>query len=125
MAPRPRILIIDDVPDNAVQYSAGHVAPGDQAGSRPPGAGTHGKITLSGKNLLVLLNDILDLSRLEANQFQIETMDFDLQTAVDACLGLVRARAHNKGLALALEIEPAVPADLATRNARHPTPVAL
>ena len=83
------------------------------------------KITLSGKNLLVLLNDILDLSRLEANQFQIETMDFDLQTAVDACLGLVRARAHNKGLALALEIEPAVPADLATRNARHPTPVAL
>ena len=70
------------------------------------------KIALSGKNLLLLLNDILDMSRLEANKFQIETMDFDLQTVVDACLGLVRARAQNKGLTLEVQIEPAVPLDL-------------
>jgi signal transduction histidine kinase len=70
------------------------------------------KITLSGKSLLSLLNDILDMSRFEANKFQIETMDFDLQTVVDACLGLVRERAQAKGLSLALQIEPAVPLDL-------------
>jgi signal transduction histidine kinase len=70
------------------------------------------KIALSGKNLLSLLNDILDMSRLEANKFQIETMDFDLQTVVDACLGLVSERARNKGLTLEVQIDQAVPADL-------------
>jgi signal transduction histidine kinase len=71
-----------------------------------------GMIAVSGKNLLSLLNDILNMSRLDANTFQIETMDFDLQTVVDACMGLVRARAQKKGLALEVQIEPAVPKDL-------------
>ena len=70
------------------------------------------KIALSGKSLLSLLNDILDMSRLDANKFQIETMDFDLHTVVEACLGMVRARAHNKGLSLEVQVEPAVPTDL-------------
>ena len=70
------------------------------------------KIAVSDKNLLSLLNDILDMSRLEANKFQIETMDFDLQTLVDACLGLVRERAHDKGLTLEVQIDQAVPLDL-------------
>ena len=56
------------------------------------------KIALSGKSLLSLLNDILDMSKLEANKFQIETMDFDLHTVVEACLGLVRARAEQGAL---------------------------
>ena len=70
------------------------------------------KIALSGKSLLSLLNDILDMSKLEANKFQIETMDFDLHTVVEACLGLVRARAQNKGLSLEVHVESAVPLDL-------------
>ncbi len=70
------------------------------------------KIALSGKSLLSLLNDILDMSRFEANKFEIETMDFDLQTVVDACLGLVRERARNKGLSLEVQIDQVVPQDL-------------
>lgn len=70
------------------------------------------RITLSGKTLLGLLNDILDMARLEANKFQIEKMDFSLQTVVDTCLELVSARAQTKGIALVQEIDGATPLDL-------------
>lgn len=71
-----------------------------------------GIIASSGKSLLSLLNDILDISRLEANKVQIATLDFDLHTVLDACLGLARARALNKGLSLEVQIDPAVPLNL-------------
>lgn len=68
-----------------------------------------GRISLSGKSLLALLNDILDMARLEANKFQIETMDFQLQKVFDASLGLLHARAQAKGLELTCHIDPQVP----------------
>jgi len=78
-----------------------------------------GRISLSGKNLLALLNDILDMARLEANKFQIETMDFNLQKVFDASLGLLSARAQSKGLALVRDVDASVPLDL------HGDPVRL
>lgn len=77
------------------------------------------KISSSGKNLLGLLNDILDMSRLDANKFQIETMDFHLGKVFDASLGILRARAEGKGLTLVREIDEGVPLEL------HGDPVRL
>lgn len=78
-----------------------------------------GKISLSGKNLLTLLNDILDMARLEANKFQLETMDFNLQKVFDASLGNLQARAQSKGLRLVRDMDSGVPLDL------HGDPVRL
>ena len=77
------------------------------------------KISNSGKYLLALLNDILDMARLDANKFQVETMDFHLDKVFDASLGLLRTRAASKGLTLVREVDAGVPLDL------HGDPVRL
>lgn len=70
------------------------------------------KISISGKSLLALLNDILDLARLESNRFELETIDFNLAQVMQASLGTMITRAGAKGLTLTLEIDDAVPRDL-------------
>jgi signal transduction histidine kinase len=62
----------------------------------------------SGKHLLSLINDILDLSKIEAGRMELEEGEFDLQAALDNALTLVRERAQRGGVALRLETEPAL-----------------
>jgi signal transduction histidine kinase len=62
----------------------------------------------SGKHLLSLINDILDLSKIEAGRMELETAEFDLRTALDNALTLVRERAQRGGVALRLETDPAL-----------------
>jgi two-component system, sensor histidine kinase len=66
----------------------------------------------SGDNLLRVLNDILDLSKLEAGRFQFEATDFSPTALVEAVAAVVRSSAGNKGLAVQLELDPALPASL-------------
>ncbi len=66
-------------------------------------------VKLSGENLLVILNDILDFSKIEAGKMRIETIDFDLRTAVEDVTALLGERAQEKGLELASLIEYDVP----------------
>ena len=47
----------------------------------------------SGRHLLSLINDILDLSKIEAGRMELELTDFDLPQAIDNALILVRERA--------------------------------
>ncbi|MEM1204552.1 MAG: ATP-binding protein [Acidobacteriota bacterium] len=59
----------------------------------------------SANSLLRLLDDILDLSKIEAGKLSIERRGFALRTVVSEVVGLVRSRADAKGLELTLELE--------------------
>ncbi|HEU4427136.1 MAG TPA: PAS-domain containing protein, partial [Myxococcota bacterium] len=54
--------------------------------------------------LLELINDILDLSKLEAGRFQLETIEFTLDKMIAAAVGLLHAKAREKGIALTLDL---------------------
>jgi GAF domain-containing protein len=54
----------------------------------------------SGQHLLSLINDILDLSKIEAGRMELELTDFDLPQAILNALTLVRERAGRRGIAL-------------------------
>ena len=66
----------------------------------------------AGDNLLNLINDILDLSKVEASQLELERTGFSLSDLLEKVTEMVAARAHEKGLALVFEIAPDVPVDL-------------
>ena len=59
----------------------------------------------SGRHLLSLINDILDLSKIEAGRMELEATDFDLPSAIESTLMLVRERAHRRGITLARNID--------------------
>lgn len=66
----------------------------------------------SGDNLLNLINDILDLSKVEASQLELERTGFSLTDHLEKVQEMVSARALEKGLALTFEIAPGTPIDL-------------
>ncbi|PCJ68383.1 MAG: hypothetical protein COA62_14520 [Rhodobiaceae bacterium] len=63
----------------------------------------------SGKSLLVLLNDILDLSRLEANGLELEQVPVRIKDTVNTVVDIMRANAQDKALEFHAEIDPATP----------------
>ena len=62
----------------------------------------------SGKHLLSLINDILDLSKIEAGRMELDVETFDVPSALANAMTLVRERAQRHGLALKLEVDAAV-----------------
>ena len=69
-------------------------------------------IRSSGTHLLTLLNDILDLSKLEAGGMRVEPVDFALAEALENIVTLMGPQAFAKGLMLTASIDPALPARL-------------
>ena len=59
-------------------------------------------IHCSGQHLLSLINDILDLSKVEAGRMELEVSEFHLPTALQNALTLVRERAQTHGIALTM-----------------------
>ncbi|WP_133543702.1 GAF domain-containing protein [Microbacterium sp. BK668] len=60
-------------------------------------------ILSSGRHLLQLLNDILDLSKVEAGRMEVDASTFPLRPALEYALSMVRARAAAHGISLSLE----------------------
>jgi signal transduction histidine kinase len=63
----------------------------------------------SGRHLLAIINDILDLSRVEAGQTALNESMIEIQKLVAACLILVRGKAHAGGLTISVEAPATVP----------------
>jgi signal transduction histidine kinase len=65
-------------------------------------------INSSGAHLLSLINDILDLSKIEAGRMDLELSRFDLSEALQNVLMLIRERASLHGISVALELSPEI-----------------
>jgi two-component system, NtrC family, sensor kinase len=65
-------------------------------------------ILSSGRHLLSLINDILDLAKVEAGRVELEPSRFHLPTALDNALTLVRERATRHGITLTQTVDPGI-----------------
>ncbi|MCK1682752.1 response regulator [Bradyrhizobium sp. 147] len=72
----------------------------------------------SGDNLQRILNDILDLSKLEAGRFALEAIDFAPRALVETAASVARAAAKSKGLSVKVELDPNLPTTLRGDAAR-------
>jgi signal transduction histidine kinase/DNA-binding response OmpR family regulator len=63
----------------------------------------------SSEDLLRIINDILDLSKIEAGKFELERADFDLRDVVEETVVLFAESAHRRGLEIACSLEGEVP----------------
>lgn len=72
----------------------------------------------SGQHLLGILNDILDLSKLESGKVKVENQPFKLVATVKDAVSLVASQAGEKGLAFSLHLDPALPAWVAGDSLR-------
>jgi signal transduction histidine kinase/ActR/RegA family two-component response regulator len=81
-------------------------------------------IILSGNNLLSLINDILDLSKIEAEKVVLEKAEFSLHNCIRNVVHSQRSRAEGKGLSIALAIPDDVP-DLLTGDELRVTQILL
>ncbi|MFC1859204.1 PAS domain S-box protein [Thermodesulfobacteriota bacterium] len=66
----------------------------------------------AGENLLNIINDILDLSKVEAGKIELESFDFSLKELVEESCDLMRIKAQEKELGLNCYIDPDVPYSL-------------
>jgi PAS domain S-box-containing protein len=66
-------------------------------------------IRQSGEHLLALINDVLDLSRVEAGKLELQSQPIELGQFLQTVLEIVGVRARAKGLAVALDADDALP----------------
>ena len=66
----------------------------------------------AGANLLHLINDILDLSRVESGHFELESIGFDLRALLEKISEMMASRAQDRGLQFTFEVLPGVPPGL-------------
>lgn len=63
----------------------------------------------SAEALLTLLNDVLDLSKIEAGHWELSATEFDLRDRLGDAMKSLAVRAYDKGLKLAYEVDPTIP----------------
>jgi CheY-like chemotaxis protein len=77
-----------------------------------------GMVKVSAESLLAVLNDILDLSKIEAGKLELESIDFDVRDNLETAVKTFATAAHQKGLELACDIHPDVAARVSGDPAR-------
>jgi two-component system sensor histidine kinase/response regulator len=70
------------------------------------------KIQGAGRHLLNIINDILDIAKIEAGKMTVEHIEFDLDTVLDTVSGLIADKTTDKGLEFVIDVGPSVPARL-------------
>lgn len=75
-------------------------------------------IDFAGRNLLVIINDILDLSKLEVGKFEFEEVEFNVGDITKSVVELVSQRAKEKNIELAISTDPKIPKVLYGDSAR-------
>ncbi len=63
----------------------------------------------SGRNLLAIINDVLDLSKIEAGKVELERKGFSLRELTDSLVKSLGVTAHRKGLNIFLDVDPEAP----------------
>ena len=69
-----------------------------------------GVVIRSGEHLLAMINEVLDLSKIEAGKFALDPADFPLTNALDAAAETLRPRAAEKGIGFSVHCAPNLPA---------------
>ncbi len=72
----------------------------------------------AGASLMMLINDLLDLSKIESGRLQLESLEFNLESIVDQAIDLVAATARAKRLTLLSRLEPGTALSLVGDPAR-------
>lgn len=75
-------------------------------------------INSSSNKLLTIINEILDLSKIEANKFDLERENFNIRDVVEEVSDIVAIEAHKKNLELIIFLEPEIPLELTGDPAR-------
>lgn len=70
------------------------------------------KIRISADNLMEIIDDLLDFSKVEAGRMELESIDFDLGVAMEAFIDVIAVRAEQKGLEFVCGIDATVPLHL-------------
>ena len=75
-------------------------------------------IRRNGEHLLELINDILDISKIEAGKFVMDVQPYSLPAVIADVTSMMRVRAEQRGLLLSVEYETAIPETVHTDGAR-------
>ena len=76
---------------------------------------TEGQLVLAGalrdssEALLAIIDDVLDLSKIEANSLELESIPFDLHALIDSVAGVLGPAAERKNLELLVSLDPGIP----------------
>jgi two-component system, NtrC family, sensor kinase len=97
-------------PLNAVLGYAELMADGVYGDLSPKAQGVLGRIQANGKHLLGLINDVLDLSKIEAGQFTLAIEPYSVGAVVQSVIAATESLASNKGIRLGAEIAADLPA---------------
>ncbi len=69
-------------------------------------------IRIAGNSLLSLVNDVLDISKIESGKLEISENEYELSSLVSDCCNMLATRAHEKGLELRVECDGTIPQKL-------------
>ena len=96
-------------PMNAILGYTELIADGIYGAVPEPMRDVLGRVEVSGRHLLGLINDVLDLSKIEAGQLTLTLADYSMKEIVDAVVAAVEALAAEKRLRLIAELAPDLP----------------